>query len=151
MSSGIRAGLEIRDSAAMPHAIWIAVAPSIEVDEVPNRTVFTLLAGYPSRWGLEPLIPLRGLPPDLTPPIQDLYDEWGGSAFDASWVSYQELAATVERLTTTIEVFAKDQGHAEQDVVQLHRGISIDAVIAFLGVYHTRGFATRMVFWFTPI
>jgi hypothetical protein len=71
----------------MPPATWLAVIPPVDVDEVPNRTIFTLLAGYPTSLGAAPVVPLRGLPSDLTGPIQKLYNAWGGSAFDAGWVS----------------------------------------------------------------
>ena len=151
MSRGIKAGLEIRGTEGASPATWHAVIPSVDVDEVPNRTLFALLAGYPSRLGLKPLLPLRGLPENVTQPIKESYDEWGDAVYDASWVSYKELVATVERLTAAIEDLARGQGMDEHNLLRLHRGVSIDAVIAFLGVYHARGFETRMVFWFTSL
>jgi hypothetical protein len=151
MSSGIRAGLEVRGTESMPPATWLAVALSVAVDEVPNRALFALLAGYPSPLGIDPVVSLRGLPRDLTRRLQELYDEWGDAAFDASWVSFEELRATAQRLTKAIEELAQKKSIAVDDFVRLQRGVSIDAVIAFLGVYDARGFDTRMVFWSTPI
>jgi hypothetical protein len=151
MSNGIEAGLEIRGTEAVPPTTWLPVVPSVDIDEVPNRSLFALLAGYPSRLGLEPGLRLRGLPSDLTRPIHERYNAWGGSAFDASWVNYEELVAAVQRMAAAVNEVAQRRGFATEDNSRLHRGVSIDAVIAFLGVYHARGFATRMIFWFTPI
>jgi hypothetical protein len=97
VSHGIKAGLEIRGTEGTPPATWHAVVPSVDVDEVPNRTLFALLAGYPSRLGLEPLLPLRGLPEDMTQPIKESYDEWGDVAYDASWVSLVTPPAAASR------------------------------------------------------
>lgn len=150
MSNGIRAGLEVRRKAVPPGA-WSAIVPSIDVDEVPNRTLFALLAGYPSRLGLEPNFSLRGLPSDVTRRIKELYDEWDGDVHDASWVSYEELVATVERMTAVIEETARNQGIDVHELRQLHCSIGIDAVIAFLSIYCAYGYEARMVFWFTPL
>lgn len=151
MSSGFGAGLEIRGTEAMPPATWHAVVPSVDVDEVPNRTLFALLTGHPSRLCLASQLTARGLPTDVTRQVKDAYNKWAGMAYDASWVSYTELVATVERLTAAIEDEARSQGVDTHDLLYLHRGVSIDAVCAFLSAYHTHGFETRMVFWFTPI
>jgi hypothetical protein len=151
MSSGIEAGLEVCGTESMLPVQWLAVAPSVLVDEVPNRTIFTLLAGHRSELGIDPVVPLRGLPRDVSKPIQELYDAWGGTAFDASWVTFEEIMATVERLTRALEELSQQNQMAPNEFIRLHRGISIDGVLAFLSVYQARGFNTRLVFWFTPI
>lgn len=151
MSGGIRAGLEIRGHDGTPPASWYAVAPSVHVDDVPNRTFFAVLAGHPSRLGLEPLLSLRGLPGDVPLEIRKLYDDWGGEAFDASWVSYDELVTVRQRVTSAIEDVARKHDVDAGNLLKLHVGVSIEAVIAFLGICQAHGFETRMVFWFTPI
>ena len=152
MSHGIEAGLEIRGTDIMPPAVWYDIVPSVEIDEVPNRTLFTSLGGHYLPWlGLEPLVPVRGLPADVTQPLKERYDAWGGAAYDASWVTYEELVAAVEHMTTALAHLERHQDMDAPTLLRLHRGVSIDAVIAFLSVYHSRGFETRLVFWFTPI
>lgn len=153
MSHGIRAGLEIRGTVLMPPASWLAVVPCVDVDEVPNRALFTSLAGHELAWlDLQPLLPARGLPPDVTPALREQYEAWGGSAYDATWLSYEELVTAIKRMTAAY--IAKGGTHTGGESGQLplrQRGASIDAVVAFLAVYHSRGFETRMVFWFTPV
>ncbi len=151
MSSGIHAGLEIRGTASMPPATWIPIVPSIDVDELPNRTLFALLAGHPSRLQLEPLLTQRGLPSDVTRPIKEAFDSWGELAYDASWVSYEELVHVIDCMMAALEHEAHEQGFALHDLLRIHRSVSIDAVVAFLAVYHAHGFETRMVLWSTPI
>jgi hypothetical protein len=147
----MEAGLEIRGTANMPPATWQAVVPFVDVNEVPNRTIFALLAGYASALSLGPLFSRRGLPHDVTRDIKERYEGWGGAAYDASWVSYEELRATIARLTAVIEESARRQALCADDLLRLRRGVSISAVTAFLEVYDQHGFETRMVFWFTPI
>ena len=157
MSSGLRAGLEIRETVRVslpsyrgrPITTWFDVVPWVNIDWIENRTLFGVLAGYPSRLGIEPLIPPRGLPEDVSPTIRQRYDEWNGLAFDASWVTMDELVMMVERLTTALE--ARAEGAGLEELRKLHLNISIDAVIAFLTVYQERGFYPQMVFWSTPI
>lgn len=151
MSQGIRVGLEIRGTELMPPATWHAVVPSVDVDQVPNRTFFALLAGHPSRLRLEPLLALRGLPVDVTQQLKDAHDAWGSLAYDANWVCYEELVATGERMTAAIEIEARSTGRDALKLLRLHRDVSIDAIIAYLGVYHAYGFETRLVFWFTSM
>jgi hypothetical protein len=151
MSSGMEAGLEMRGTANIPPATWQAVVPSVDIDEVPNRTIFALLAGYPSTLGLDPLFSRRGLPQDVTREIKERYEGWGGAAHDASWVTYTELRETLACLTAVLEDSARRQTLAADDLLKIRRGVSIVAVSAFLEVYHQHGFETRMVFWFTPV
>lgn len=148
MSQGIRAGLEVRPEGEKR---WIAVVPSVDVDEVSNRTVFTLLAGHPSTLGVQPVVPVRGLPDDLSSPIRTLHDRWHGAASEASWVTLDELSDTLQQLTTRIAELSTQAGIPTADFMRQHRGVSMDAVIAFLGVYQSHGFDVRLVFWSTPI
>ena len=151
MSSGIRASLEIRGTDVMPPNTWMAVAPSVDVDEAPNRTIFALLAGYPSALHLAPILQLRGLPVDATGPVREQFSSWGDSTFEPSWVTYQELVGMVEYATKTLEDIALHRGAPFEDLLRHQRGVSLDAVIAFLGVYSARGYEARMVFWFTQV
>jgi hypothetical protein len=156
VSSGISAGLEIRETAKVPFPSnssesiipWFAIAPSIYINWVENRTLFNLLTGHPSWLGIEPPIPARGVPKDVTRDLRAQYDEWNGLAFDASWIP---LVMVVERITTAIKAMADAEGRDTEELLKLHRSVHIDAIIAFLTVYQERGFDTRIVFWATPV
>lgn len=152
MSSGLRACLEIRGTATMPPDRWVAVVPSVFIDEVPNRSLFTSLAGHYLPWlDLQPLFPSRGVPADATQGTKKSYEEWGGAAYDASWLTYQEFVTAVEHMSDAIAELERRQGREASSLLRLHQGVSIDAIIAFLAVYHSHGFETRIVFWFTPV
>jgi hypothetical protein len=159
VSSGMSAGLEIRETERVPLPsyrtgpidTWFAVAPSIYINWVENRTLFNLLSGHASWLGIEPPISARGMPEDATREVRARYDEWNGLAFDAGWVTLDELVLVVGRLTTALSAMANADGQDINELLKLHRSICIDAVIAFLTVYQGRGFDTRIVFWTTPV
>jgi len=96
MSEGIHAGLEVR---ARGHKQWTAVVPSVDVDEVANRTIFTLLAGKSSTLGVQPVVPIRGLPSDLSATIRTLHNQWGGTTSQANWVTPGEVNETIRLIT----------------------------------------------------
>ena len=110
-----------------------------------------MLAGHPSWLGIEPPIPARGVPEDVTRDVRAQYHEWNGLAFDASWVTLDELVMVVGRITTAVEAMADAKGQDTEELLKLHQSIHIDAIIAFLTVYQERGFGTRIVFWATPV
>lgn len=151
MSHGIQAGLEIRVSSFIDSAVWRAIAPSIDVDEIANRTLFALLVGRVSWLNLEPGTNLRGLPGDVTIAVKAQYEAWNGGAYDASWVSYEELLAIAGQLSKALEDLAAGDRSELIQLLDQHCGVSIDAILAFMAVHHGRGIQTRMVFWFTPI
>ena len=140
MSSGMKAGLEIRETEQSardrrhhaPIGMWCAIVPSVDIDWVENRGCLKVLAGHGLHPDVEPLFPRRGLPEDVTREIKRLHDEWNGLAFDGNWVTLDELRAVA------------------QDV-RLYHHASREATVAFLSAFEARGFDTRMVLWFTPI
>lgn len=148
MSEGIHAGLEVR---AHRHTQWTVVVPSVDVDEVANRTIFTLLAGQPSTLGVQPVVPMRGLPSDLSAAIRTLHNQWGGTTSQANWVTLGEVSVTIQQLTARIAELSTQAGVPVDDFLRQHRGVSIDAVVAFLRVYESHGFDARLVFWLTPL
>jgi hypothetical protein len=158
VSAGLRAGLEVREAMraplpprSEPARAWDAAAPAVDIDRVENRLLFALLAGQPTILGIGALLPSRGLPEDVSQEVRDQHDSWHGLAFDASWVTLDELVSVTEQLTATLKGLASAQGQPAEAFLSLHRSVTIDAVIAFLAVYQAHGCDTRMVFWSTPI
>ena len=127
MSRGMKAGLEIRETQRSaldwrhhaPIGMWCAIVPSIDVDWVENRGCLKVLAGHGLYPDVEPMLPRRGLPEDVTREMKRLHDEWNGLAFDGNWVTLDELRAVA------------------QDV-RLYHHASVEATVALLNGFEAR-------------
>lgn len=144
MSDGIRVSLEGMPSDASIG--WIALAPSVDVNDHRNRLIFTVIYGNPWDPSIRGIAPPRGLPSDVTHTVRALYEEWGTLASVASWISLAELRTAVERISD------RAVGTSNPGLYLLqHLSIDIQAILAYLEVYSSAGYATRIVFWFTDI
>ena len=151
MSHGIRAALEGRQLDPLdPSIYWSVLALDVDVSDHRNRVLFATLVGGLKTIRIEqPITAPRGLPNDVSQPVREHIDQWGPEAWDVSWVSYDEFAAAVQRLHSYAARMHKEREH--QTFLANHLGIAPQAILDFLKVYEDHGYATRVVFWSTPL
>ncbi len=63
-------------------------------------SVFSILGRGGS---IKPLFPLRGLPGDLTLETYNNYKQWGGEAFDVSWLTTQEFGQCLDAVDSIVK------------------------------------------------
>jgi len=148
MSGGIRAALEARLTSNSRDSHWWLLADEVYVDEPANRLLFAVLAGEPTIVPIDPPVPVRGLPNDVTSKVKASHADWRASTTVVNWVSYRELVATVEQFKTWI---VRNPEELKSSLVANQIGTSIDAILSYLAVFEANYFETRLIFWMTPI
>ncbi len=81
----------------------------------------------------------------MTDAVRDFYARGG----TATWLGYTELVTAIQRLTIALRCAARNHDGDEQALLALHTSVSMQAIVAYLAVYHAHEHKTRLVFWFT--
>jgi hypothetical protein len=151
VSHGIRAALEGRQLDPLdPSIYWSVLALDVDVSDYRNRVLFATLVGGLKTIRIEqPITAPRGLPNDVSPSVREQFEQWGPEAWDVSWVSYDEFLAAVQRLHSYAASMYEEW--ERRTFLANHLGIAPQAILAFLKVYEDYGYATRLVFWSTPL
>lgn len=145
MSAFFRASLEVQWPLGDRH--WSVSIATIEGITNRNKLFFSLLAGGSEHFSIKPISQLRGLPDDVNDEIRTIYKNWGDMAFDASWATYPELIAGIEKLYQAAELVAEDPS----TFVSRCLSVNLRAVLAYMGTLFTEGELPRLVFWQTLI
>ncbi len=85
----------------------------------------------------------------MTDAVRDFYARGGTATWDANWLGYTELVTAIQRLTIAVRCAAREHDGDEQALLALHTSVSMQAILAYLAVYHAHDHGTRLVFWFT--